>query len=131
MAMVRKVRKNTALNPVARAIAKEKLKQEIVTQRISIYLMNEGEDVRDAMVLLSLPVYAVMMCFEHMGEDSADVRKLKSGCMVLKEISERNFEWKLAYARTLDNALEICERRWSKLDPRLLNSIIGQLESVG
>jgi hypothetical protein len=128
---VRKVKKNTGLNPVARAIAREKLKDAVTTQRIAIFLLDEDEDCAGTAVTLSLPIYAMMICLERMGElDSGDARKLKSGCKVLGELSERSFKWRKTYAITIDNSLEICQRRWSGIPPHLLNGVINELGSV-
>lgn len=126
---MRKVSKNTAKNPVARAIAKQKLREAVTTQRIAIFLRNEGEDFRDTTLVLAVPVFAVMMCLDEMKEDSADSRKLKSGCAVLKQIAETGFVWRKSYAITLDNALEICERRWIGIDADLLNKALHLMET--
>ena len=131
MKLVAKVSKNTAKNPVARAIAKQKLREAVTTQRIAIFLRNDGEDFRDTALTLALPMYAVMMCFEETGEDSPDMRKLKGGCAVLKQISETGFVWRKEYAISLDNALEICERRWAGFPVEMLNKALNTLESVG
>jgi hypothetical protein len=128
---VRKVKKNVGLNPVARAIAREKLKDAVTTQRIAIFLLNEDEDCADTAVVLSLPIYAMLICLERIGElESGDTRKLKSGCKVLGELAERKFKWRKAYAITIDNSLEICQRRWAGIPPQLLNEVINELGSV-
>lgn len=130
MALIRKVSKNTANNPVARALARKKLAEEIVTNRIAIYMMDEGEDCRDKTVVLALPIYAVMVCIEDEKEDTVDARMLKSGCAVLQQIAETGFLWKKEYAVTLDNALQICERRWSGIPPAKLNKVIAELSAA-
>lgn len=129
MSLVRKVTKNTAKNPVARAVAVQRLRQAVTTQRIAVFMMEDGEDCRGTTVELALPVFAVMTCFDAMKEDSADSRRLKSGCAVLSQLAQSGFIWRKTYAITLDNALEICERRWITIKPELLNSALSQLES--
>lgn len=129
--LVTKVRKHTGLNPVARAVAKEKLRESVTTQRIAIFLLNEGEVCADTATILALPIYAVMVAMDRTGEsDSGDARKMKSACKVLSELSERGFKWKKEYAITIDNGLEICQRRWAGLPPDVLNKAIKDLESV-
>ena len=131
MSLVKKVSKNTALNPVARAIAREKMKEAVTTQRIAIFLLDDDEACADTAVVLSLPIYAMMICLERMGElDSGDARKLKSACKVLGELAERQFKWRKAYAITIDNSLEICQRRWSGILPNMLHKVLSELESV-
>lgn len=131
MSLVKKVKKNTALNPVARAIAREKMKEAVTTQRIAIFMFEEDEACADTAVVLSLPIYAITVSLEQMGEtDSGDIRKLKSACKVLGELAERQFKWRRAYAITIDNSLEICQRRWSGIPPNILNKVLNELESV-
>lgn len=131
MSLVKKVSKNTALNPVARAIARQKMKDAVTTQRIAIFLLNEEEKCADTAVVLSLPIYAMMISLERMGElESGDIRKLKSACTVLGELAERGFAWRKAYTITIDNSLEICQRRWAGIPPKILNDVINDLESV-
>ena len=131
VSLVRKVKKNTALNPVARAIAKEKMKEAVTTQRIAIFFLDDDEVCADTATVLALPIYALMISLERIGElDSGDARKLKSGCKVLGELSERGFKWRKSYAITIDNSLEICQRRWVDIPPKMLNDVLHDLESV-
>ena len=51
-------------------------------------------------------------------------------CKVLGELSERGFKWRKSYAITIDNSLEICQRRWVDIPPKILNDVLHDLESV-
>lgn len=130
MGMVRKVSRNTAMNPVARAIARKQLSQEILTNQIALYMMDAGTDCRDMAVVISLPIYAVTVCLEDAKEDTPDVRKLKSACSVLRQLAESGFRWQKEYVVTLDNALEICQRRWSAIPAMKLNKVLTQLAAA-
>lgn len=130
MGLLRKTQKNVALNPVARALAKKQLASEIVTNRIAIYMMDNGESCGDKTLVMSLPIYAVLVCLENHQENSVDVRMLKSACAVLQQIAESGFVWRKEFAVTLDNALQICERRWAGIPAKELNQVIKELSSV-
>ena len=66
MKFVTKVNRNTGMNPIARAIAKQKLKESITSHRISIFLLDDGENAVSEMVATYLPVYAMMTCLEEL-----------------------------------------------------------------
>lgn len=120
-----------ASNPIARAYALKKMKEAVVGHRISIFLMDDGEDAESATVATSLPVFAMMYCLEDLKEeDSVDYRKLKSAVNVLLECSGNGFKWKRDYAITLDNALGIAQDRWGKVPKELLGRAVDYL-SVG
>ena len=42
--LVKTVSKHTALNPIARAVAKKKLESSMLDHRIAILMLDEGED---------------------------------------------------------------------------------------
>ena len=121
-------KKADASNPVARAYALKKMKDAVVSHRISIFLMNDDENAESATVATSLPVFAMMYCLENLKEeDSVDYRKLKSAVNVLLECSGNGFKWKRDYAITLDNALWIAQDRWGKIPKELLSEAIDYL----
>lgn len=129
--LIKKVSKKVGSNPVARAVAVQGMRQMTVVVRTRLYLMDEGEDCRDMMVLLTLPANALALAFERLKEtDSPDARKLKAGMKLLLEISERQFAWRKDDTVTIDNIMEILERRWPKMPPRLINACIQSLRSA-
>jgi hypothetical protein len=132
MKLIKKVKKTVALNPIARAIAKEKLRSVVTTMRIKFFLLEDGDECAGYAMPVATPVYAMLGALTAVGEtESADARKLRSGAKVLLEISERQFKWRKADAVTIDNALEICERRWTSIPPRVLNQQIDIYWSEG
>lgn len=117
--------KKLLISPVARAVAREKMKSVVLTVRTRIYMIDDGEDCRDVLVLLAVPAYALLLALERLKEtDSVDVRKLRAGMKLLTEISERQFAWRKADAVTIDNIIEILERRWPEMPPRLIHDCI-------
>ena len=62
-------KKADASNPIARAYGIKKMKEEVVSHRISIFMMEDGEDAESATVATSLPVFAMMYCLEELKEE--------------------------------------------------------------
>lgn len=123
-----KKKRADASNPVARAYAIKKMKESVVSHRISIFLLNEGEDAQSQLTATALPVFAMMYCLEKLNEeDSIDYRKLKSAVNVLLECSGNHFKWRRDYAITIDNALGIAQDRWGKIPKELLGGAIDHL----
>jgi len=121
-------KKADASNPIARAYGIKKMKEAVVSHRISIFMMEDGEDAESATVATSLPVFAMMYCLEELKEEeSIDYRKLKSAVNVLLECSGNHFKWKRDYAITLDNALGIAQDRWGKIPQELLSRAVNYL----
>ena len=119
-----------ASNPIARAYGIKKMKDAVVSHRISVFLMEDDEYAESAMIATSLPVFAMMFCLEELKEeDSVDYRKLKSAVNVLLECSGNSFKWKRDYAITLDNALGIAQDRWGKIPKELLGRAVNYLSS--
>ena len=127
---VTKVGKKTALNPVARAVAKQKLRGSVLDQRIKLFYLEDNQDCAEEAQAISFFVYAILLCMEEQKTDSVEFRKLKSAANILYELSNNGFKWKRIYAVTLDNALEICEDQWAKIDPHKLQQAIAEMEAL-
>ena len=128
---VTKVSKNVVYNPIGRAIAKERLRRTAVDHRIGMMMLVEGEYAASEAIAMSFIIHALMACLEEMKEtDSVDFRMLKSGAKVLEDLSKRGFAWHKADAITLDNAMEICVKRWAGIDPSLLQKHITWMEKA-
>lgn len=94
-------------------------------------MLIENEYAASEAIAMSFIVHALMSCLEEMGEsDSVDFRMLKSASVVLTDLSKRNFAWRKADAITLDNAMEICVKRWVGIDPELLQKHINWMEKA-
>jgi len=120
--------KSLTRNPIARAYAIKKMKEAVVSHRISIFMLDEGQEASSELTATSLPVFAMMYCLEETNqEDSIEYRKLKSAVNVLLECSGNEFKWKKDYAITLDNALGIAQDEWGKIPPELLGRAIDHL----
>jgi hypothetical protein len=123
--IIRKVTKNAGMNPVARAVARQRLISTITEYRISIYLMEDGEScLPDAATLYS--VVAVMLYAMVNRRDTVAYRKLQSAQVVLDALFERDCVWHKADTVTLDNALQIIQDEFPKLPAKEANEAIQQ-----
>lgn len=128
--LVKTVSKNTALNPIARAVAKKKLESSMRDHRISILMLDEGEDASSEVTASSVPIYAIIFSLDELNKtDSVEYRKLKSAGNILLECAENKFKWRRDWAVTIDNALEICQEQWSKIPPKTLQKAISLLRT--
>lgn len=108
--------RNIARNPVARAIAKQQLKQAMLDMRIALLMMEDGDNVHQHIMTISDSIFVVAAAYELMGwQDSSDFRKLRSSMNVLTECSESGFKWRREWAITIDNAIDICAENWTKI----------------
>jgi len=61
---IRSVPKNVATNPIARAVARQKLRHKIVDQKIALYLMEDGDDCVELMEGLGTTLAIIGMAAE-------------------------------------------------------------------
>lgn len=124
MKFVSKVTKNAVYNPVARAVAKAKVKEAMTDHRISLLMMDEGQNCHDEMFTSAKAIFIIGHCLEEMGlTESPEYRKIKSAMNICVECS-KDWTWKKEWAITIDNALQITQDQWGKIDPKLLRKAI-------
>lgn len=61
---IRSVPKNVATNPIARAVARQKLRHKIVDQKIALYLMEVGDDCGELLEGLETTLAIIGMAAE-------------------------------------------------------------------
>lgn len=116
-------------NPIARAIAAQKLTQQIRKFCIGLYQLREGEEVVREAEHAATVIWSVLESMYTMGlEDEADARVLRAGVKVLTELAERKFLWRPSYASTVDRSLQICAARYPKIPSNVLYEAYGTME---
>jgi hypothetical protein len=118
-----KVKKNTGLNPVARAIAKQRLMGSVMDYRISVFMLDEGDPCYSDAATLDVMVTTMLLAMEDR-KDSVECRKLLAAHSVLKALFARDCIWHKADAVTLDNALQIIVTEFPKLPAKAANDAI-------
>jgi hypothetical protein len=89
----KKVRASTGMNPVARAVARNILRQAIVDQKIQLYLMQDGDSCAEICFMigqmLSVLVEAAALD-KTVGTDHADVRVMRGAISACEQMVEKD-----------------------------------------
>ncbi len=99
-------------NPIYRAIAKKKLHEAIVNQKIRIYMMAPGEPCKDFLLGLAMNLSAVGYAGSldpDVGRENPLVRMVEGGMSACMQMHDLNC-WDPTQARALDVALDAAER---------------------
>ena len=81
--------KHQALNPVARAVARKKLHQAIVDQKIRLYMMDEGEDCAELCEGIGMTLAVLGYAAEidpKIGPHDSTVRVLRGGLSACQQM---------------------------------------------
>jgi hypothetical protein len=120
-----------ARNPIARAMAADKLKKAMLNQRIELFMMEEGQDARAQVIPIANSIFVLAAAYEMMEwQDKVEYRKMRSAMNVLTECSERKFKWRTIDTVTIDNAISICVDNWRKVPPSVLYEAIQHITST-
>lgn len=107
---VKYVNKNTALNPVARAVAQKKLADALLNHKIKLYMMKDGEPCFQLLESLALMLAVIGVASEldpKIGGDDVGVRILRGGmsaCQALISTDKWDSTQAVAIERALDEA---------------------------
>lgn len=127
----KRISKNRANNPVARAIAKQKLKEAMLDMRIHLLMMDDGADCEKEILTINESIHVVAYCYEAMGKvDSVEFRMLRSAIKILIECSSKGFIWDTGWAITIDNAIKIASEKWSKIPSEVFNDALLKLDEI-
>lgn len=86
-----KVKKTTGMNPVARAIARQKLKDALTAQKIQLYLLEEGAACAGICFMIAQMLSALIEAAEldkTVGTDSSDVRIMRGAISACEQMME-------------------------------------------
>jgi hypothetical protein len=107
---VKYVSKNTALNPVARAMAQKKLADDLTTRKIRLYMMQDGEPCAAPLEELALMLATIGVASEmdpDIGGEDVGVRILRGGmsaCQALIKVDKWDSTQVVSIERALDEA---------------------------
>ena len=105
---VRYVNKNTAMNPVARAVAQKKLADDLTTRKIKLYMMQDGEPCADLLENLALMLATIGVASEldpDVGGDDVGVRILRGGMSACQALIKTD-KWDSMQAVPIERALD-------------------------
>lgn len=123
-----KVSKNVGMNPIARAVAKQKLAAAVTDYRISIYLNEHGQEAASDYLTMSAMFDATVGAMPASSE--LEYRKLKAAISVVNQAGARGWTWDSADTVTLDNALKIVQDEFPKIPAIQANQSIRRVMAV-
>jgi hypothetical protein len=128
---VKKVKKQTGMNPIARAVARESLRKSVLDQKIQLYFLKEGDECSDVVG----PIFLLMTAFvlaaskdENVGSDAREVRILKGAISACDQMMANN-SYRPANTTTLDVALDCAIELSKQVDHVLFNEAWNELLS--
>lgn len=120
----RRVNKQTGMNPIARAVARENLRNAVLDQKIQLYLLKEGAECRGILV----PILVLLSAFtlaagrdKNVGSDVREVRILKGAISACDQMITDN-SYRQANTTTLDVAIDCAVELSKRVDPVLFNT---------
>ena len=105
---VKYVSRNTAMNPVARAVAQKKLADDLTTRKIRLYMMEDGEPCADLLEELAVMLATIGVASEldpDVGGDDVGVRILRGGMSACQALINTD-KWDSLQAVPIERALD-------------------------
>lgn len=119
----KKVRKNVGMNPVARAVARAKLRQALLDQKIQLYLLEEGAPCAVVCFMISQMLSVMIEAAQldkSVGTDNPEVRVMRGAVSACEQMIEKD-----KFARinlvALEQGLEAAYALNMRLDPAAFN----------
>lgn len=84
-----KVRRSTGMNPIARAVARAKLKQALLDQKIQLYLLEDGAPCASVCFMIAQMLSALIEAAEldkGVGTDNSDVRIMRGAISACEQM---------------------------------------------
>ena len=119
---VRYVSRNTALNPVARAMAQKKLASELLNRKLQLYMMQDGESCFRLLEGVALMLAVVGVASEldpKIGGDDVGVRILRGGMSACQALINTD-KWDSTQAVSIERALEEAEALNKRVHPKFI-----------
>lgn len=117
-----KTNKKTALNPVARAVAREKLEKAVLELKIRIFMMQRGEECSEVLEILGRSLGMVGYACEldpSVGKDDPRARIVRGGLSACSQMIASG-GWDPAQAVALERALDEAQVLNSVVDPKFM-----------
>ena len=139
---VKYVNKNTALNPVARAMAQKKLADALLNHKIKLYMMQDGESCYALLEGLAMMLATIGVASEldpDIGGEDVGVRILRGGmsaCQALINTDKWDSTQVVAIERALDEAQLLNKRvhpvyiaRANAMQTQILKEVVTEHEN--
>lgn len=101
------VDEHVARNPVARAIARQRLTQAVRDFATRIYLLADGELVKaDGLAAARVLAVAIRVCEQRGQQASTECRVMRGGLEAVVNLSARRWAWRRADATAIEVAIQ-------------------------
>ena len=111
-----RVSRQVAMNPIARAVAKQKLLKSMVDVKIKLYMTEEGEAIQHILQEISrLVVVTLLAC--KIDEVDEHLEVMDQALRKLCEMSETGFKWRKDDSSIVDDAMDAVILVTPKLSP--------------
>jgi hypothetical protein len=120
---VKRVKKQTGMNPIARAVARENLRKSVLDQKIHLYFLKDGDQCRDVVGSIFLLMTAFVLAAsrdENIDSDAREVRILKGAISACDQMLSTD-SYCTANTTTLDLALDCAVDLSKQVDNVLFN----------
>ncbi len=119
---VKYVNRNTAMNPVARAVAQKKLANELLDRKLKLYMMQDGESCYVLLESLAMMLATIGVASEldpDIGGDDVGVRILRGGMSACQALINTD-KWDSTQAVSIERALEEAEALNKRVHPKFI-----------
>jgi hypothetical protein len=128
----KKVGKNTARNPIARAVAQAKLRSVITNNKIKLYLLGKGESCADMMETIGYALSVIGYAAEldpAIGHDDIRVRVLRGGLSACQQMLLSD-SYDPLNTVSIDKALDAAEELNRIIKPEYANQAMLALATI-
>lgn len=119
---VKYVNRNTALNPVARAIAQKKLEREILLVKLKLYMTPDGAECADFLEEIAVLLATVGVASEldpKIGGEDVGVRILRGGMSACQSLIKKD-KWSLDQAVAIERAVDEAQLLNKRVNPKYI-----------
>ncbi len=115
------VDKHVALNPVARAIARQAMRSAFTTFQIKLYQLADGERVPEDCQAAAKCLAVATAVLELQGRtDTVDMRVIAGGMGALTDVASTGWLWRTRHATAVDEALKRAHAAYDQAPARVV-----------
>lgn len=135
MTYIRVVTKNAATNPIARAVARQKLRSLLLTPKIALYMMTPGDDYQERLeaIVATLEPMIVAACIETTDRGTkleALIRTMQTGRDACVQLLNAGV-YDPTQARVICDALDAAEEVNPRINPGAMQKALYELCAGG
>jgi len=126
---IRTVSKNVAMNPIAKAIARQKLMKSMVDVKIKLFFTQEGEQIQSVVQEISR-LLAITLLACRVDKVTEFVNLMDEALFLLTKVADDEFRWRTDYALIVDDAMDAVLLVTPKISPKAIHLAAKEIESL-